>query len=63
MGDGDPTLSEQVLDVPEAQREPQIQPDRVLDDRRWKPIAAVAEGLHRWMLPAGRCQGYGSPLD
>ena len=39
MGHHDPALRQQVLDIPEAQREPDIQPDRVLDDpgRKAKP--------------------------
>ena len=60
IGDDDPALSEQVLDIPEAEREAQIQPDGVLDDRRREPIAAVAERLHRQTLPALRSQGHGS---
>jgi hypothetical protein len=37
MGHQDPTLSKQILDVAEAQREPNIEPDRVLDDFRRQP--------------------------
>jgi hypothetical protein len=61
--DDDAALRKKVLDIPEADRESQIQPDGVLDDSRRKPVAAVAEYLHRQMLPAvmpsakeaGRC--------
>ena len=34
MGDDNP-LSEKILKIPKANREPQIQPNGVLDDRRW----------------------------
>ena len=63
MGDGDPTLSEQVLDVSKADCEPQIQPNGVLDDGRWEPITAIAQCSHRRTLPAVRCQDHGSSPD
>ena len=43
IGNQDPTLSQQILDVVEAQREPNIEPDRVLDDFGRKAIAAIAD--------------------
>ena len=59
--DDDPALSEQVLDIPEAEHEAQIQPDGMLDDRRRESIAEVAGLLHRQMLPDDRYPGHGSP--
>jgi hypothetical protein len=45
-----PRSAREVLDIPEAQREPDIQPDRVLDDFRRKAISAVADlGHHEWL--------------
>ena len=32
IGDHDPAFRQQIFDVVEAQREPEIEPDRVLDD-------------------------------
>jgi hypothetical protein len=32
-----------ILDVPKAECEPQVQPNSMLYDRQWEPIAAVAE--------------------
>jgi hypothetical protein len=59
--DGDPAFSEKVLDIPETEREAQLQPDGVLDDPRWKPIAALAERFHRQTLPAGQVLRRRSP--
>ncbi len=55
VGDRDPAFRQQIFDVAEAQREPNIEPDRVLDDFGWKAIAAIADFDHR-----GRCGGYRS---
>ena len=43
----DPAFRQQIFDVAEAQREPNIEPDRVLDDFGRKAIAAVADFEHR----------------
>ena len=40
--DHDPAFRQQIFDVAEAQREPNIEPDRVLDDFGRKAIAAIA---------------------
>jgi hypothetical protein len=32
IGDNDPTLGQQILDISEAQGEPDIKPDRLLDN-------------------------------
>src|ERR1019366_1504206 len=50
IGDQDPTLSQQILDVAEAQGEPDIKPDRLLDDFGREAVAAIADlGHHRWL--------------
>jgi hypothetical protein len=50
IGDQDPTLSQQILDVAEAQGEPEIEPDRLLDDFGREAVAAIADlGHHRWL--------------
>jgi len=43
VGDLEPTLGEQVLDVAKAQREAKVQPDRVPDDLGWKTVARKGE--------------------
>jgi len=47
IGDHDPAFRQQIFDVAEAQREPNIEPDRVLDDFGRKAIAAIADFDHR----------------
>src|SRR5689334_10603582 len=51
VGDLDPTLGEQFLDVAVAQGEAEIQPDRLLDDLGREAMAAVAEQGHDDTLP------------
>ena len=43
IGEHDPAFRQQIFDVAEAQREPNIVPDRVLDDFGRKAIAAIAD--------------------
>jgi len=43
VGNVQPTLGQEILHVPVAEREAQVQPDRVLDDRRREPMAAIRE--------------------
>src|SRR5215469_12048254 len=50
IGNIEPALGEQFLDVAIAQGETQIKPDRVLDDHRRKAMAAVAERSHADIL-------------
>src|SRR5208282_2132547 len=48
--DQDPTLGQQIPDVTEAQGEPDIKPDRLLDDFGREAVAAIADlGHHRWL--------------
>src|SRR5205823_12527006 len=51
VGDVEPALGQQFLHVPVAQREAEIQPDRVLDDLGREAMAAVAERGHADTLP------------
>jgi hypothetical protein len=44
------TFGEQILHISVARRETQVQPDRVLDDRRRKSVAAIRLRGHRAML-------------
>ena len=51
IGDVKPTLGQQFLDVPVAQGQAEIQPDRVLDDLGRKAMTAVGEPGHLDILP------------
>src|SRR5271157_2816399 len=52
IGHQDPTLGQQILDVAEAQGEPDIKPDRLLDDFGREAVAAIADlRHHRWLRP------------
>jgi hypothetical protein len=46
VGDHDAAFRQQVFDVTETQCEPEIEPDRVLDDLWRKAVAAIADFLH-----------------
>ena len=41
VGDVEPALGEEILDVSVAEREAQVEPDRMLDDNRRKPETTV----------------------
>ena len=45
VGDDDAALEQHLLDQPQAQRKPEVQPDRMGDDLRRKAVAFVADGL------------------
>ena len=45
VGYGDSTLSEQVLDIAKAQREPMVQPNGVADDFGWESVTPI-QGFH-----------------
>jgi len=51
------TLREEFLDVPIAQGEAQIEPNRMLADHRRKAVAAVGYFSHRISLPLRRASG------
>jgi hypothetical protein len=46
------------LDVAIAQREAQIDPDRMLDDQRGKAVAAIGDFSHRASLPSASLPSY-----
>jgi hypothetical protein len=46
VGDHNAALRQQILDVTKAQREPEIEPDRLSDDFGWEPGSLVADFLH-----------------
>jgi HSP20 family protein len=46
IGDIEPALGKQILHIAIAQGEPEVQPDRVLDDRRRKAMSAIREMGH-----------------
>jgi hypothetical protein len=39
-------LSEHIFNIPEAQGKPEIHPDGVLNDRRWKSVSGIGDFLH-----------------
>src|SRR5450631_4271742 len=50
IGDYYPTFGQQILDISEAQGEPDVKPDRLLDNLGREPVAAIADlGHHRWL--------------
>ena len=50
IGHQDPALGKQILDVAETQGEPDIKPDRLLDDFGREAVAAIADlSHHRWL--------------
>jgi hypothetical protein len=46
IGHQDPALGKQILDVAETQGEPDIKPDRLLDDFQRETVALAADFLH-----------------
>jgi hypothetical protein len=42
-----PAFRQQILDIAKAQSEPEIQPDRLLNDLRRESVSVVADFLHR----------------
>jgi hypothetical protein len=49
--DRDPALSEQILDVAEAEREPQIEPNCLIYDLRREPISSITDFPRAPRLP------------
>jgi hypothetical protein len=58
VGDVEPPLGEEFLDVAIAQRESRIEPDRMLDDRWRKAVAAIGDFGHRASLPSDLLPSY-----
>ncbi len=50
VGHVDAALGEKILDIPEAQRKPKIQPDSVLNDFRWEAMLAICGGVQRRLI-------------
>src|SRR5438105_12267118 len=46
IADHHSALSQKILNIPIAQREPEVEPDSMSDDVRWKSVAGVGNGLH-----------------
>src|SRR5438876_4271101 len=47
-------LREQILDITKAEGEPEIEPDRLVNDLRREPISGVADFRHALRLPSRR---------
>ena len=47
VGNRDAAFRQQILDVAEAEREPEIQPNRPLNDLRRKPATGIADFIHQ----------------
>jgi hypothetical protein len=45
IADHQSALSQKILDIPIAQREPEVEPDSMSDDVRWKSMAGVGDGV------------------
>src|SRR5947209_123066 len=54
VGNYNSTLREQILDVTKAEREPEIEPDRLVNDHRRGPISGVPDFRHALWLPSRR---------
>lgn len=65
IGDIDATFEQHLLDLPQAQIEPDVQPDRVGNDRRREPVPLVADGrrLHRCDLRLKQRPGNRYPVN
>jgi hypothetical protein len=46
VGYGNAPLSEKVLDIPKAQREPMAEPNGMADDLGWEAVASI-QGFHQ----------------
>src|SRR6266404_9460545 len=62
VGNVQPTLGQKILNVPVAQREAQVEPDRVLDDRRREAMTAIGKLSHRSCYPAHRSRSTDIPV-
>ncbi len=54
IGDHDPTLGQQILDIPEIQGKPDIKPDRLLDD--FGPKAETTVAVVPSSMPTGQTE-------
>jgi hypothetical protein len=46
IADHQSALSQEILDIPIAQREPEVEPDSMSDDVGRKSVAGIGDGLH-----------------
>src|SRR5215204_1378738 len=51
VGHVEPALGQEFLHIAVAQREPEIEPDRVSDDLGWTLMTGIGDGLHTPTLP------------
>src|SRR5471032_738195 len=51
VGHVEPALGQEILNVAVAQGEPEVYPNRVLDDRRSEAMAAIGDLIHAGSLP------------
>src|SRR5436190_13775379 len=58
IGDVEPPLGQEFLDVAIAQREAQVEPNCMLDDHRRKAVAVVGDFSHRASLPSASLPSY-----
>jgi hypothetical protein len=58
VGDVEPALSKEILDISIAEREAQIEPDGMLDDNRRKSVTAVGDPDNPASLLASSLPGY-----
>src|SRR5947209_20378190 len=58
MGDVEPPLGQELLDVAIAQREAEVEPNCMLDDHRRKAVTAVGDFSHRASLPSASLPSY-----
>ena len=58
IGDVEPPLGEELLDIAITQREAQVEPDRMLDDHRRKAMATVRNFSYRASLSSASLPGY-----
>jgi hypothetical protein len=56
VGDDDASFGEEVLDIPEAQRKPVVEPHGVADDLGWESVAVISgfAFAHRRIVPNSR---------
>src|SRR6516164_6096236 len=58
IGDVEPSLGEELLDIAITQGEAQVEPDGMLDDHRRKAVLAVGDFGHRASLPSASLPDY-----
>ncbi len=54
VADVDAAFGQEILNIPLAHREPEVEPNRVLDNVGVKAVASIRDILHRANLPPDR---------